>query len=213
MGQRLRRSFGSSRDGRGQRGQYRCHGYRQRDRPEDIPAGQVTTYAGSPGVAGGGCCSFNGRPAGLAIDSSDTLYLADSWGLGFGINWWQAVRTVTPRACPSFSRARSSMTSGRASFSQPALLLTLRAMFIQADGASPGGRGNRSPDASKLGRRPGGWPRWDLYMAADNSVWKLPPGRRQRSFWPVRPARGHRRCGPTGALQVHIEQLPASDGA
>lgn len=56
------------------------------------PAGVVSTFAGSPGLIGatdatGTAARFN-RPAGLAIDSANNLYVADSFG--------HTIRKITP---------------------------------------------------------------------------------------------------------------------
>ena len=64
-------------------------------------AGAVTTLAGSPGTAGtadgtGAAAQFNG-PAGVAVDGSGNLYVADQGN--------EEIRTVSPGAPPARWRA------------------------------------------------------------------------------------------------------------
>ena len=63
-------------------------------------SGIVSTFAGTPGVKDvTGGPGFN-LPAGLAIDSTGTLYLADGFPLVFGLNWL-SVRAISPQGVVS----------------------------------------------------------------------------------------------------------------
>jgi sugar lactone lactonase YvrE len=84
------------------------------------PSGQVSTFAGTPGVSGntngtGAGARFN-NPIGLAIDNQDNLYVGDAWN--------HQIRKITPAGVVSTlagsgSAGRTNGTRTSASFSFP----------------------------------------------------------------------------------------------
>ena len=134
-------------------------------------AGQVSTFAGMPGVYQQGNAGFQ-FPAGLAIDSTDTLYVIDNFPLIFGIRWYE-VKAISSQGVIS--------TLWQDLISPASLAVdAARNVYVPFVRISPAGVVNKvdicaAPQA-------GGF--YGLAMGADgtyyfakgNTIWKNPPG-------------------------------------
>jgi hypothetical protein len=135
-------------------------------------AGQVSTFAGTPGVTQPGTNLGFFNPGGLAIDSADTLYLADGFPIqNFGLNWFE-VKAVSPQGViSSFYRGTVSPASLAVDAARNVYIPGVR---ISPAGVASGIDLSAAPRHTLYGLAMGA--DGTFYFALDNTIWKNPPG-------------------------------------